>query len=205
MRRTGAEPERRNSRILTMTNLSSNDSVSQPQTKRDLPWFKFFAKDWITDTASLSLPARGALITMLSHEWASGGWGEVEESVIVRILGCTSEEWRAVVGELWPLFSKMVRELLQYRAEKQAEVTERAKAGSKGGRASAARRASAQASATSLLEQNPTDTDTDTDTERKSVCSVHTHVQNQTHFPRTFESPTRYVNGQAQKDTMTRC
>jgi uncharacterized protein YdaU (DUF1376 family) len=148
-----------------MTNLSADDSVSQPQTKCDLPWFRFFAKDWIADTAYLSLPARGALISMLAHEWASGGWGNMEESMIIRVLGCTSEEWRAVMGELWPLFSKMVRELFEWRTQKQAEVAERVNAGRKGGLARAARQARAQASATVLPDQNSSDSDSDSDTD----------------------------------------
>lgn|SRR5215469_216804 len=118
----------------TIPDLPEPPSITPSRLKSSfLPWFRFYARDWIADTACLSLPARGALITLIAHEWASGGLPVGDNQVVSRALGCSLDEWSAVREDLWPLLITMARELIRMRAESESLVAEKAKARQKGG------------------------------------------------------------------------
>lgn len=66
------------------------------------PAFSFYAKDFLTGAAPLSLAERGAYITLLAYQWDSGGVPD-NTAERARILGCVPREaeraWLRVRGK----------------------------------------------------------------------------------------------------------
>lgn len=61
-----------------------------------LPYFKFYAGDWLAGVLSLSLEERGAYITLLAWSWEHGPLPP-EKAKRARILGTTPSK----LGTLW--------------------------------------------------------------------------------------------------------
>jgi len=67
---------------------------------KDLPWFPFYAADFITDprVQDLSLEARGLYITCLAWQWTRNYPLPLDLAKLARVVGCDREE----VERLWP-------------------------------------------------------------------------------------------------------
>lgn len=104
------------------------------------PAFQFYAKDFLTGTASMSLVERGAYVTLLAYEWDAGSVPDSARDR-ARILGCTAAQERAVWSALVKKFvlrgDAYVNERLEEERAKQAEYRRRQ---SDKGKASAATR-----------------------------------------------------------------
>ncbi len=61
------------------------------------PAFQFYARDWYTATATLSLRAQGAIVRLLCFEWSEGPF-RTDPATLQRILNepCEPELWRAI-------------------------------------------------------------------------------------------------------------
>ncbi|MFC1486027.1 DnaA N-terminal domain-containing protein [Candidatus Latescibacterota bacterium] len=66
------------------------------------PAFQFYPKDWIVDTSSLSLAAKGAWIDLLSAMWFSSTRGKLTKDWIgySRLIRATVDQTKAVISEL---------------------------------------------------------------------------------------------------------
>lgn len=67
-----------------------------------LPYMKWFPADWIRDTRSLSLAAKGAWIDIINFAWEAERRGILTMPIrsLARSLGASEEETRAVLDEL---------------------------------------------------------------------------------------------------------
>lgn len=106
------------------------------------PAFQFYAKDWIADTARLSLEEEGAYIRLLSHQWATGPLAN-EECELASILGITLRRFRKLWVRLARYFPSLepgmiANERLEHERAKQAAYREQK---ANAGRTSAQRRA----------------------------------------------------------------
>lgn len=107
------------------------------------PAFSFYAKDFLTGTATMSLAERGAYVTLLAYEWDAGSVPG-QASARARVLGCTAAQERSIWLKLESKFVARDGVFLNARLE-----TERAKQilrrqalaqnGSKGGSKTAAK------------------------------------------------------------------
>lgn len=111
-----------------------------PETR---PSFPFYAKDWLASTRGLSGAARGYHIDMLALSWLNGGC-DLDPETLRRSVGAEKAEWRRVWPELATRWQerdgRMVNPRLErVREEATAYSEARALAGSKGGKAKAAK------------------------------------------------------------------
>lgn len=106
------------------------------------PAFSFYAKDFLTGTATMTLAERGAYVTLLAHEWDAGGVpGTASERA--RVLGCTAAKEKAIWLKLGSKFvpheGVYVNVRLEQERHKQTERRQKlAQNGSKGGSKKAA-------------------------------------------------------------------
>lgn len=115
------------------------------------PAFQFYAQDFLTGTASMSLQEVGAYIRLLAHQWHSGSVPE-EANDRARLLGCA----RAQERELWKKVGKKfvlvdgvyINERLEEERRKQTEYRRRQ---SDNGRASAEARRNHRANSGSTV------------------------------------------------------
>lgn len=63
------------------------------------PAFQFYAKDWLVDTARLTLEEEGAFIRLLAHEWIEGHI-PADEREIARLLGVGIRTFRKLFRSL---------------------------------------------------------------------------------------------------------
>jgi uncharacterized protein YdaU (DUF1376 family) len=109
------------------------------------PAFQFYAKDFLTGTAAMTLAERGAYVTLLAHEWDAGSVPALAQAR-ARILGCTKAQERAIWSALAPKFvlreDAYVNERLEHERRLQSEYRRRQ---SDNGKASAAARKGNQA------------------------------------------------------------
>lgn len=65
----------------------------------ELPWFKFFPRDWLSEEATslMSLREKGAFIDLLARSWADRGIPDDREKV-ARLLRISEEE----LADIWP-------------------------------------------------------------------------------------------------------
>lgn len=110
------------------------------------PAFQFYAKDFLTGTATMSLAERGAYVTLLAHQWDAGTVPSAAKER-ARILGCTAAEERRIWARLVSKFTLVDDAFQNLRLEeeraKQAEFRRRQ---SDRGKASAAARETSQRS-----------------------------------------------------------
>jgi uncharacterized protein YdaU (DUF1376 family) len=66
---------------------------------RELPWFPFWAKDWVTDEAivAMSAESRGIYITLLAHQWIEGSIPEPGPT-LARLCAVDARSIRAKAG-----------------------------------------------------------------------------------------------------------
>ncbi len=114
----------------------------------DLPWFKFYPKDFMGDknVQRMSPLEVGVYIKLLCHQWEAGSVPVCRETA-GRIAGCTTEE----IEEVWPKIADLFERIpntdemrnprLHKEREKAIERRERAK---KAGKASGRSRSSEQ-------------------------------------------------------------
>lgn len=104
------------------------------------PAFQFYAKDFQTGTATMSLQEVGAYIRLLAHQWDSGSV-PAEPKERARILGCAKAQevslWKVVCKKFALVDGVYVNERLEDERKKQAEYRRRQ---SDKGKASAAAR-----------------------------------------------------------------
>jgi uncharacterized protein YdaU (DUF1376 family) len=114
--------------------------MSTPAKSTKSPAFQFYAKDFLTGTATMSLAERGAYVTLLSHQWDSGSVPSTAKER-ARMLGCTASEERRIWARLVSKFTLVDDAFQNLRLEeerqKQAEFRRRQ---SDKGKASAATR-----------------------------------------------------------------
>ncbi|MGV3518202.1 DUF1376 domain-containing protein, partial [Luteitalea sp.] len=65
-----------------------------------LPWFPFFAKEWLTSTLGMSAEARGSYINLLAYAWDNDGL-PVDEESCRGIAGVDRAPWKRV----WPVLA----------------------------------------------------------------------------------------------------
>ena len=100
------------------------------------PAFQFYAKDFLTGTATMSLAERGAYVSLLAHEWHAGSVPDSAKER-ARILGCSNAEERKIWSRLVSKFSyengSFINARLEEERHKQAEfrrrLSDRGKAG----------------------------------------------------------------------------
>lgn len=63
------------------------------------PAFQFYAKDWLADTAHLTLEEQGAYIRLLAHQWVQGALPRLHADR-ARLLRVNSATWRRIWGRL---------------------------------------------------------------------------------------------------------
>lgn len=115
------------------------------------PAFSFYAKDFLTGTATMTLAERGAYVTLLSHQWDSGTVpsGDAPRS---RLLGTTVAQARTLWAAVSVKFERQtdgtwLNLRLEEERQKQSERRQKlAQNGSKGG-------AKTQAAKQQLLQQ----------------------------------------------------
>lgn len=104
------------------------------------PAFQFYARDFLTGVATMSLAERGAYISLLAHQWDSGAV-PASAKERARILGCSAAEerrvWAVLVSKFTYINEVFLNERLEEEREKQAEYRRRQ---SDRGKASAATR-----------------------------------------------------------------
>jgi uncharacterized protein YdaU (DUF1376 family) len=63
------------------------------------PAFQFYARDWFTATATLSLRAQGAIVRLLCFEWSEGPF-PADAAMLQRILNepCEPALWREIAS-----------------------------------------------------------------------------------------------------------
>lgn len=101
-----------------------------------LPYFKFYAGDWLAGVLSLSLEERGAYITLLAWSWEHGPLPQ-EKVKRARIMGASAAKfntlWRTL-GEFWVetpvgwINERLERERAKL-AEQHAELSDAGKRG----------------------------------------------------------------------------
>lgn len=108
--------------------------------KEKAPAFQFYAKDFLTGTATMSLSERGAYVTFLAHQWDLGSVPAAAKDR-ARMLGCTAAEekriWIKLVTKFDCIDGVFKNERLEEERQKQAEYRRRQ---SDKGKASAATR-----------------------------------------------------------------
>lgn len=108
----------------------------------DLPWFKFFPRDWLAEesTSLMTLREKGAYIDLLARSWADGGIPD-DPAKVARLLRVSEDEMR----EMWPVLREQFAEDGRGRlvhvdlAYQRDEVLERKRALSEAGRKGAAK------------------------------------------------------------------
>ena len=103
------------------------------------PSFSFYAKDFLSGVATLSLAARGAYITLLAYQWDHGSV-PAEIPTLARICGCSP----AQIRQVWPAVATKFEHgadgayrNVRLEVERQKQVDRRAALrdnGTKGGR-----------------------------------------------------------------------
>lgn len=69
-----------------------------------LPYFKFFPRDWLADTAELTLEEQGAYIRLLAWSWRRERALPLSPAERARILGVSTRKLQKVwegIGEHW--------------------------------------------------------------------------------------------------------
>lgn len=74
--------------------------------KRKLPWFPFYAGDWLADAKVrlLSVEAKGAYLTLIATQWVSGPLPSDPDQIAILI------EDREVAKRVWPQISQFFAE-----------------------------------------------------------------------------------------------
>lgn len=91
-------------------------------TSKQLPWMKWFPRDYISSSRHLSLAERGALTDLLFLQWDTGPLPADHER-LARMIGCTLEEFEAI----WPAIAEkfMAPDGLGRLANERLEATRR--------------------------------------------------------------------------------
>lgn len=96
-----------------------------------LPYFKFYATDWLAGVLGLSLAERGAYITFIAWSWEHGPLPLTEEAR-ARLLSTTPRE----LGVVWPALAPHWRKTSKGFVNKRLE-SERKKANARSVKAAA--------------------------------------------------------------------
>jgi uncharacterized protein YdaU (DUF1376 family) len=115
------------------------------------PAFSFYAKDFLTGTATMSLAERGAYATLLAHQWDAGSVPGDDMAKLSRLLGVTPTQarklWDVVGSKFTSAAAGYVNPRLEEERGKQQDRRQKlAENGSKGG-------ARTQANKQHLLQQ----------------------------------------------------
>lgn len=117
-----------------------------------------YVADYLADTGHLSTPEHGAYLLLIMHYWQNGGLPS-EDAKLARICRMTAKEWSGCRDTLFDFFdsrwshARIDRELCSAREA----YERRAKAGQKGGKASAKGKpgpSNARSKAQARLEQS---------------------------------------------------
>lgn len=144
------------------------------------PWFKFFPADWLLSASVRLMTAeqRGVYLQLLAEQWYSGNGLPSDENLLVRLAGCTSEEWKRskepvlkhFVTEDGRLWNPKLREL---QAEAIALGQERSEAGKQGNvKRWGHRKSDRSAIPNASQSDRESDTDSDTDTDIPSPSAI---------------------------------
>lgn len=128
--------------------------MSKENTKTDYYGFRWYAKDFVTSVAvvSMSLAARGAYITLLSYQGLEESCTlPNNDKVLSRLCGCDMSEWLEIKDEVLSRFEtngdRIYNErLMNERSKIDATIAVRSEAGKR----------SAEARSKKALERNPT-------------------------------------------------
>lgn len=102
------------------------------------PAFQFYARDFLTGVATMSLAERGAYISLLAHQWDAGMVPNSSDER-ARILGCTKAQektiWQQIGKKFAPVDGGYQNSRLEEERSKQAEYrrrqSDKGKAGAK--------------------------------------------------------------------------
>lgn len=161
------------------------------------PAFSFYAKDFLTGTATMSLTERGAYVTLLAHEW-DAGVVPLAPAARARVLGCTPTHERAIWNTLSAKFSRRQDGFINLRLEeeRQKQIDRRQKLaenGSKGGDKTAANKKQ-------LLQQEPQQTDQQNSSLASSSSASEKDFNTQTHARATGQSNGANAPGSLPRD-----
>lgn len=88
--------------------------------KAPSPAFRLYPKDWLVDTARLSLAAQGAYMRLLCHMWAEGSLpGDV--GTLARIVSVSASRWHKLWAEIGYLFVAEGGQLRNRRLEEERD------------------------------------------------------------------------------------
>ena len=104
-----------------------------------LPWFKFFAKDWLTDDTVLEMDCaeRGMYIQLLAYQWVNGKIPKTRVA-IARLVGCLEAEVSDIVVDAFP--NRVNPKLNERRHEAMERFETLSDAGRRGGKKTQASR-----------------------------------------------------------------
>jgi len=157
------------------------------------PAFQFYAKDFLTGTLTLSLAERGAYVTLLAYQW-DVGVVPLEDAALIRILGCSRQEFRA----LWPAVSAKFERAddgyrnprLEDERQRQAAFAARQRENGRRGGHSGSRQNNprpnpglTRASDLAVAKSNPN--------ESSSICSLHSSEREREEAPAAPPPPSR--------------
>lgn len=120
------------------------------------PWMPLYIADYLADTGHLDCAEHGAYLLLIMHYWQRKGLPN-DDKKLASIARAKLEQWQAMKDTLADLFgpnwthARVDTEL--QKAEDKYE--KRAKAGSYGGKAKAAKAKMRSSNATAMLQQNP--------------------------------------------------
>ena len=120
-----------------------------------LPWFPFYASDWLTakKVRRLTWSQRGVYATLLAEQWV-GGALPCDHTEVAALVGATPDDVRAVLDAcFFPAVEGWKNERLEeVRAEQAAKSSALAKAGRKGGKAKQRNKLDGASQATARLQ-----------------------------------------------------
>jgi uncharacterized protein YdaU (DUF1376 family) len=109
-----------------------------------LPWFKFFAAEFLTDVADFSQAETAGLVRLLAHYWRNGGLPFDNEDEIRRLARMTASQWdgggRDRLADQFEQPNWRSPDLDERREHAEKVSLKRAEVGEKGGRARAMNR-----------------------------------------------------------------
>lgn len=92
--------------------------MSKTPKRRGSPWFAFYPDDFDAGTRTMSLAARGAYLSLLSHQFTKGAVPN-DDRIICRIIGAFPEEWEEIKEEVRAKFEEVDGELINFRMERE--------------------------------------------------------------------------------------
>lgn len=103
------------------------------------PWMPLYVRDYLVDTATLSLEEHGAYVLLLMYQWHTGPLVDDEKSM-AKLLRITPRRWREIRPKLADFFEisdgKWAQKRLENEREKALDISsKRASSGREGGKA----------------------------------------------------------------------